>query len=233
LQEILPKTTENIVPSTETKNVAALLQHLVNTQPTAIVVPAAPLPVQQLQFTPQSLKPKNECLQFVEVLTMDEKINKLLDLFSYMATLKQYKRLKVIICVRGLTSDRTEQFDNLLKSEFKLVRRQFGDFSRFYAYVQCPVAEIQLSLKAFADCGNGVLITDVDSRYLGINTADFLIFYDSPSSSEIYMDSLSRFNSENSSHTIFVTFLLASDCNLTKALPRILGEFNHVRSEFM
>lgn len=141
-----------------------MLNHLLNLQPpSASLAPIA----QQLQFTPPTLKPKNECLQYVEVLTIDEKVDNLLDLFQYILSLKSYKNIKIIVFVRGFTSERMHQFDALLESDMKKVRRRYSDFNRFYAYVQCPVNDIESNLKAFARFPNAVLITDVDSRYLG------------------------------------------------------------------
>jgi GTP1/Obg family GTP-binding protein len=143
---------QEVTSTAKNSNIAALFESLSH----------QPLLQQPIVAVPS----KPECLQYIEVLTIDEKADTLLDLFQYILSLNCYKNIKIIVFVRGFTEERVKQFDNLLGSDMKKVLKKYPDFHRFYACV-CAAGVIESNLKSFLGHNNAVLITDVDSRYLG------------------------------------------------------------------
>jgi hypothetical protein len=115
----------------------------------------------------QCAPPNPSFLQYVEVLTTNEKQDTLLDLMRHILSLNSFKNIKIIIFVREFTILKIKQFEDLLYDEMAKVKGKFPGLDRLYAYCQGDEATIERSLKKFSELANGVLITDVNCRSLG------------------------------------------------------------------
>jgi hypothetical protein len=185
-------------------------------------------------------------LQFCEVMPVDQKQFMFLHLTQRIFETWTYGRLKILVFVRGLVAEKVKQLEDLLQTDVK-------GCSRYFVPCKDDTVTIRQNIQKFEGTDSAMLVTDIDSRYLGkshlsgflvfqdknsrfsvnpgVDAVDFVIFYDSPSTLKVYLDALSRFQPVNSSHIYFATFVAIEDRDLPPDLVQMFGKINLVSSK--
>jgi hypothetical protein len=146
----------------EKGNIFALFS-LLRSQTNELPIPSLSICESNIEI-PVDLVP-SDCSQYVEVLSPQQKPLTFLNMVQQILALTCYGQVKILVFMRGLTLEKIEQIDYLLRDVVK--EGQISNFSRLFAPCKGDTSTIQHNLKLFADFANAILFTDVDSRYLG------------------------------------------------------------------